>query len=212
MITALVSGYYSEEWIETRLINLRQQDCEIILVCQSGSVEQEIGLQYGLKPILTYDVPSLYAAWNMAIKQSTGDFLVVANTDDRFYTGALEKMHSRLVATGADICYSDYDITNGKNIMRKEGRHHRASDIFTTCFIGPMPMWRKSLHERVGMFDESFIIAGDWEFWIRCVKGGAQLSYLPESIGMYRNRPLSLEHKNKEVHGRERKRIKAMMK
>lgn len=165
-----------------------------------------------MKPIITPDIPTLYAAWNKAIEQASGDYLVVANTDDLFYTGALEEMREYLEKTGADICYSDYDIISGKNITRKTGKNHKPTDIYTACYIGPMPMWRKSLHKKIGMFDESFIIAGDWEFWVRCVKNGARLCYLPESVGMYLSRPASLEHKNKEVHGRERKRIKAMTK
>ena len=35
------------------------------------------------------------------------------------------------------------------------------------CFMGPQPMWRKSLHDKYGYFDETFSSSGDWEFWLR---------------------------------------------
>jgi len=69
-------------------------------------------------------------------------------------------------------------------------------------------MWRRSLHDRFGMFDETYKIAGDWEFWARCAKGGATLAYLPEPVGLYWSRPNSLERRDAKAHGAERKRIK----
>jgi glycosyltransferase involved in cell wall biosynthesis len=33
-------------------------------------------------------------------------------------------------------------------------------------------MWRKHLHEEVGLFDTRYKSAGDWEFWIRCLTAG----------------------------------------
>jgi len=35
------------------------------------------------------------------------------------------------------------------------------------CICGPQPLWRRSIHERHGWFDESFKVAGDYEFWLR---------------------------------------------
>jgi hypothetical protein len=33
-------------------------------------------------------------------------------------------------------------------------------------------MWRKSVHEDVGYFNENLRSASDWEFWMRCVIAG----------------------------------------
>ena len=33
------------------------------------------------------------------------------------------------------------------------------------------PMWRKSLHQELGLFDTSYRSAGDYEFWVRCMAG-----------------------------------------
>jgi len=34
------------------------------------------------------------------------------------------------------------------------------------------PMWRRQLHSDVGMFDTSYRSAGDFDFWLRCVRAG----------------------------------------
>ncbi len=33
--------------------------------------------------------------------------------------------------------------------------------------FGPQPMWRKSVHDEIGLFDETYKAAGDWDFAIR---------------------------------------------
>jgi hypothetical protein len=33
-------------------------------------------------------------------------------------------------------------------------------------------MWRKSLHDELGLFDTRYRSAGDYEFWLRCVVAG----------------------------------------
>ena len=34
-------------------------------------------------------------------------------------------------------------------------------------FDGAFIMWRKSIHEKIGYFDEQFMISGDQNFWYR---------------------------------------------
>ena len=47
------------------------------------------------------------------------------------------------------------------------------------------PMWRKSLHDTHGMFEEKYRSASDWEFWLRCTYGGAKFLKHPEVLGVY---------------------------
>jgi hypothetical protein len=35
------------------------------------------------------------------------------------------------------------------------------------CYTGNCPMWRKSLHAKFGLFDDSFQLAGDYEWSLR---------------------------------------------
>ena len=210
LISALVSGYYSEQFIETRLINLRKQDCEIVLICQAGSAENEIGLQYGLKPILTPDVPTIYAAWNMGIQKATGEYLTSANTDDLFYPNALRLMADELERTGAAICHTGLDKKKNGKIEKWERVTGDYKVLKKHCFIGPMPMWRKSLHDKYGLFDETFHIAGDWEFWLRVTKAGEQICSIAQPLGVYNKRMDSLERRNNALHIAERRRVKAM--
>ena len=46
-------------------------------------------------------------------------------------------------------------------------------------------MWRRSLHDTYGTFDDKYKSAGDWEFWLRCAFGGAQFKKYSDILGVY---------------------------
>ena len=49
-----------------------------------------------------------------------------------------------------------------------------------------MPMWRKSLHEKNGYFEEKYKSAGDWDFWLKCSFNNSKyLKYTSEPLGLY---------------------------
>lgn len=199
MVTALVSAYFSEKFLDARIVNILDNPVitEMIIVCRAGSPDHEIAQTHeGVVIVTTDDIPTVYAAWNMAIKRSTGKYLISANTDDRFHPNislllsALEK--------GYDLVYGDqeiYEDYSAPPIGRFTWREGELKELMQGCFLGPMPMWRKSLHEQVGYFDESYHVAGDYEFWLRLAKNGKKFYHVREVVGDYLKRPKSVEHR-----------------
>ena len=208
-VTALVSAYYAEQFIAKRLHNLiaLQPTPEIMITCESKSLEEKAIGSYGkhwrdINVFSTYGIPTIYKAWNIGIRHSKGDYLTSANCDDLFYRNGLNVMSAYLDAhPEIDLVYGDCDIRKGSYIFPwKRGE----SDFeHGTNRIGAMPMWRRSLHDRFGMFDESMVVSGDYDFWMRCYKGGAKFAHIDETVGLYWWRADSLEHRNKALRKRE---------
>jgi len=73
-ISAIVSAYYAEKYIERRIANLQEQTLipEIVVVCQDGSFEQKIAADAGAVVISTPDIPNLPIAWNRGLKKAHG--------------------------------------------------------------------------------------------------------------------------------------------
>jgi hypothetical protein len=63
------------------------------------------------------------------------------------------------------------------------------------CFIGPMPMWRKSLHDEHGLFDPEYHNSGDYEFWLRIAKEGVKFQRYPEPLGAFFDRDDNIENR-----------------
>ena len=100
------------------------------------------------------------------IKAASGQYITNANTDDRHRKDALEVMASFLdKKPDIGLVYADVLVTQTENETFGQCTARLASDrspaynrslLTMNCFIGPQPMWRKSLHEKYGYFDETF--------------------------------------------------------
>ena len=55
-----------------------------------------------------------------------------------------------------------------------------------------MPVWRKTMHDKTGMFDESYRSAGDWEMWLRAVRAGSKFKKVNKVCGIYYMNPNGL--------------------
>lgn len=69
----------------------------------------------------------------------------------------------------------------------------------TQCMNFPhcMPVWRRSLHERLGMFDEPrHGTYADFAFWLRAASGGARFVHAGQVLGLYLVDPNSHNRRN----------------
>lgn len=201
-VGALVSAFYCEEYLRARIENLLDQIevPQILAVCLRGSAEHRILAKYGVPVISTTEVPTIYGAWNRLIEITSAEYLVVANSDDEFYPHALKRMREVLDANpDISLVYPDADITfdfvSGEPHGRFQLAEYDPETMFVQCYMGPMPMWRRSLHDKYGPFDGQMQVAGDYEFWLRMSCAGEKFLHIPEALGVYLSRPNSREHK-----------------
>jgi GT2 family glycosyltransferase len=50
-------------------------------------------------------------------------------------------------------------------------------------------MYRRSVFERIGLFDETLNTAEEYEFNLRCLKAGMQIGYVNAPLAVYRRHP-----------------------
>ena len=207
-VSCIVSAYFAEPFLEGRLQNLLAQSPqpEIVVVCQRDSVEHRITetfakLSDAFVLVLTADVPTVYKAWNMGIQAASGEYITNSNSDDILYPGALRKLAEVLDANkNIAVAYSDSDVVaeyGGQPVGRYEWLEGSILELLKGCFLGPMPMWRKSLHEKYGLFDADMHSAGDYEFWLRIAKGGERFKRIKQVLGAYLKRDDSAESRHK---------------
>ena len=202
-VTAIVSAYFAEEYLDGRITNLLDQDehPHIIAIAQKCSKEAEILASYDkVLTILTNDIPGIYEAWNIGIRAAQTPYITNANCDDRLYPGALKKMADILdKETTYGVVYANQDIVteiDGNPIGQFKWAEGGLPELMKGCFLGPMPMWRRQLHDRYGYFDENYKSAGDYEYWLRLAKGGVKFYHVRDwTSGAYLQRKNSVEHR-----------------
>ena len=206
-IAAIVSAYYASRFIDGRIKDLLKQIPAplVVVIAQSDSYEADLVLKsYGDNPlvqlILTADVPTVYQAWNIGIENSESEYITNANSDDRLYDHAL-RLLSKTLDRQSDqaVAYFDIDrveeigsIPVGQFIWREGG----IKELLGGCFVGPMPMWRRSLHTKYGPFNADFKSAGDYEFWMRIAAQGEKFKHIHGVHGAHLERPDALEHRS----------------
>ena len=230
-VSIITSIFKGEQFIRAFLEDITQQtifkDCELIII-NANSPENEEPIILNFKALypnihyirLDYD-PGLYGVWNMGIDQAHGEYLTNANVDDRLDPEAYAINAAYLDANPAvDLVYAEYYVTHTPplttftNFPREKIAYTSSlpeaslSALKTRCFVGPQPMWRKSLHSYAGLFNATFKIAGDWEMWLRAYCRGARFRKIPRVLGLYYENPTGLSNlvtdKRKiELHRRE---------
>ena len=199
-VTAIISAYFAEDYIQGRLENLVSQTekVDIIAVAQKGSIEAGICARFPQVEIIqTNDIPGVYEAWNIGIKASNTPYVTNANCDDRLAPHALKKMADILdKETTYGVVYPDVSIVEeigGNPIGEYRWKEGGLDKLIKACFLGPMPMWRVRLHKQFGYFDETYKSAGDYEFWMRLASKGVKFYHVREPLGSYLKRQNSVE-------------------
>ena len=169
--TAIVSTYASEKFIRGCLQDLVTQtlfekgQLEILIIDAASpqneaAVVREFQEAHGTGRIRYHRTPhreTLYASWNRAIDLARGTYLTNANTDDRHHPQMLARLADTLDANpGAALAYCESHITHDVNTPWADATHIRTPNLpafsreklFTDSFIGPHPMWRRSVPPR----------------------------------------------------------------
>lgn len=220
-VTAIVSTYSAERFMRGCLEDLVAQtifpQIEVIVVDAASpqnerSIVEEFQQRYpNIRYLRTDQREPLYAAWNRAIRLARGEYLTNANTDDRHAPHALETLaqaldahpevgvaYASMVITAQENATLDTAPTRGRFKARKFDRHR----LFHDCMPGPQPMWRRELHARFGLFDETFVSAGDYEFWLR-ISAETKFLHIPEVLGLFLQSPQSISNSDAERNLRE---------
>jgi hypothetical protein len=107
-----------------------------------------------------------------------GKYLTSANTDDRHRAGFMATMVEALEKQpDVALVYADQLISHTENesFAECESRHaklrrwpaYTPQDLMLRCITGSQPVWRKSLHAELGVFDTRYRIAADYHMWLR---------------------------------------------
>ena len=62
-----------------------------------------------------------------------------------------------------------------------------------------LPMWRKSIHDDVGLFDTKYFSAADYDMWFKVLKNGGKLAKMDEIVGLYYENPTSISRNKKTL-------------
>ena len=113
----------------------------------------------------------IYEAWNMALEEATGDVIFILNSDDWYVDDAASYVMSRFredsrleilmgagryLSSAGDANYSDCKVRSFLALP------------FAMTVVHPAFYVKRTVYQRVGLFDSRYKIAGDYDFVYRC--------------------------------------------
>lgn len=210
-VSLIVSLYNAEEKLYTFLSALSQQtlvkarQVEIILV-DSGSPTSERTIFEAFHENTSLDIvfarsakrETIQAAWNRGIKLARAPYLVFLGVDEILYPEALDVLASELddhpdvdwVMANSIVTAVDESGSYKNDIMMYDRKGAWKDHTYLeTCYLSWVGgMYRRSIHERFGYYDEAFRGAGDTEFKNRLLPH-INVRYIDKMLGIFLNYP-----------------------
>ena len=186
-VSAIVSTYADEAFIKECLDNLLAQSIGTqleIVVIDAASPENESAIvkdyqtrHANITYLRTRERIGVYPAWNIGITHATGTYCLSMSTNDQLVEDGCERLARVLDEhPSAVLAYGNTYLTHEPHETIERNSHYGSyrwgpysfpNHLEKGCWIGPHPMWRRSVHQTVGYFDERYIADGDQEFWMR---------------------------------------------
>lgn len=130
----------------------------------------------------------MYDAINKGLKMATGDIVAYLNSDDLYLPWTIE-VAVRELQREADLVYGDLAVVHRvAGSLAFHLQFYRDFDLRHYSYVAaigqPTVFWRKSLTDRIGLFDVHYHLIGDCEYWLRAGLSGARLSHVREVMAV----------------------------
>jgi GT2 family glycosyltransferase len=189
LVCSVISSIYKPGYhLQPFLRNLTEQSIfdrvDLILIGVSLEVDEVALLtafykKYPNVNLINFDEKiSIYHAWNLGVREAKSDKITNMNVDDIRHFQSLEIQVRELEGSpSAGVVYQDvyymYEYLEDWPLIEGMGVRSSLPVVSTSILASGLnaphnaPMWRRELHVTIGDFDESFLSAGDHDFWIR---------------------------------------------
>lgn len=145
---------------------------------------------------------------NQGIQQAHGQYLARMDSDDISLPRRLELQANYLDAhTSIGIVGTQVEVIdeNGLPFPRKKTPAPFPVStgmvswmmLFRCSLAHPSVMLRRSVFEKIGLYDTTFLHAEDYELWLRALQNSIKIGNLPQSLLCYRWHPANISQRHR---------------
>jgi glycosyltransferase len=190
-ISIVTVSYNSAAFIETTIKSVLEQDYDNFeyIIIDGGSTDGTLEIIKKYADQLAYWISEpdggIYEAMNKGISQATGDIVGMINSDDYYLPNAFKLVNKAFKGKTLNeyIFWGDveYELLGRVKGWRPQNLKRGAFAPHPSMFCP------KCIYERIGLYDTSFRLLGDYDFMYRAIhKYSIKPLYLPEVIAFFR--------------------------
>jgi GT2 family glycosyltransferase len=124
------------------------------------------------------------SASNKAINLASGDFMAFLDHDDTLVPHALERCAQTILATAADVIYTDQDtVTDEGRVLWTFYKPDWSPEYLRhVMYVGHLLVARSTLVRKLGGFQSEFDGVQDFEFMLRLSEVSTKIVHIPEVL------------------------------
>lgn len=145
-----------------------------------------------VKHIITNPVAPIGTSMNTCIREAEGEYLTIWNVDDLRTPNSIELQVRAIEDKKADISFGNYEIVRSfapaGTVQGKLVDHspYPPSEFTRGMIFGPFIMFKKSLTQKAGIFDEQLVSGADFDLSVRLAFNGKAVM-ADGNLGYYLN-------------------------
>jgi glycosyltransferase involved in cell wall biosynthesis len=190
-ISLITISFNSENSISKTFQSVKNQsynNYEYLLI-DGGSKDETLTIankQDHISKIVSESDKGIYDALNKGVKNSNGEIIGFLNSDDTFYDKNSLRQIVDTFDDNTDCVFGDLIYTDkNENIKRFWKGSELKKGAFNKGWMPAHPTFycRRSIYEKLGLYDDSFKIAGDFELMLRFLeKHNIRSKYIPRTL------------------------------
>ena len=191
MISLITATFNSEKVLSSNLKSVKIQSFKNFehLIIDGKSKDKTLSLAKSFEhvsKIISEPDKGIYDAINKGIKNSTGEIIGFLNSDDTFYDeNSLQYIYNAF-DDNIDCVFGDLIYTDKKDKVKRVWKGSAfKKGAFKKGWMPAHPTFycRRRVYEKLGQYDDSFKIAGDFELMLRFLeKHNIRSKYIPKTL------------------------------
>ena len=175
-ISVITISYNAENTIEKTLKSIKNQSYNNIehIIIDGGSKDSTLEICNSFSheaKIISESDNGVYDAFNKGLKLATGDVIGFLNADDTFYNeNSIQDIVDAFSNNETDIVYGNLDYVNEESkVIRNWISRPYEKGLLKKAWKTAHPGFycKKEVYDRLGGYNDSFKIAGDFELCLR---------------------------------------------
>ncbi len=206
-ISVILPVYNGEKYLKDAIesiLNQTFQDFELIIIndCSQDSSE-DIARYYTLLDSRVFYYRNdtnlkLPKSLNMGFSKARGHYWTWTSCDNIYLPDALKELNKALDADDeVSLVYSSIRIIDERGEKKEIINAGPPNYLIFRNVVGACFLYRRSIAEKVGSYDDSLFLCEDYEYWLR-IASHSKIHPIMECLYEYRRHSNSLSHQNEK--------------